>query len=65
MRRVDLATMPLTAQLSLLRRTRVLVSVHGGGLAHMLEMPAGSAVLELNRGGNFHYANLAQVRQLL
>jgi hypothetical protein len=48
----DLAAMPLAAQLSLLRRTRVLVSVHGAGLAYMLGMRTGGAVLEV-RGGQW------------
>jgi hypothetical protein len=59
---VDLAVLPFAAQLRLVAETDLLVGAHGAGLAHLLCMPRGSAVVEVAPepppGASLPYATL-------
>lgn len=58
-RMVDFGTLDVAEQFALARRTSVLVGMHGAALTHQILMAPGGAVVEMNPGGNYHYANFA------
>ncbi|KOS20344.1 EGF domain-specific O-linked N-acetylglucosamine transferase [Escovopsis weberi] len=60
---VDFAALPLAAQLAAVRRTDLLVGVHGAGLTHLMFLQPGSAVVEILPEGFQHkgFRNLAQM----
>ncbi|POR32116.1 Uncharacterized protein TPAR_07686 [Tolypocladium paradoxum] len=60
---VDFATVPFAEQLKTVRRTDLLVGVHGAGLTHLMFLQPGSAVLEILPDGFQHkgFRNLAQM----
>ncbi|PHH86116.1 hypothetical protein CDD83_10693 [Cordyceps sp. RAO-2017] len=60
---VDFAALPFVDQLRLVRRTDLLVGVHGAGLTHLMFLRPGSTVLEILPDGFQHkgFRNLAQM----
>jgi len=60
---VDFEKLPFRQQLEVVRRTDVLVGIHGAGLAHTLFLRPGSAIVEIQPEGFNHqgFRNLAQL----
>jgi protein O-GlcNAc transferase len=60
---VDFEKLTFPRQLGIVRRTDVLVGVHGAGLAHTLFLRPGSAIVEIQPEGFKHqgFRNLAQL----
>lgn len=60
---VEFESMPFARQLEVVRRTDLLVGVHGAGLTHAMFLRPGAAVLEIQPEGFDHkgFRNLAQM----
>ncbi|KZZ87558.1 glycosyltransferase family 61 protein [Moelleriella libera RCEF 2490] len=60
---VDFATIPFGEQLKIIRRTDLLVGVHGAGLTHLMFLQPGASVIEILPEGLQHkgFRNLAQM----
>ncbi|KFH40592.1 EGF domain-specific O-linked N-acetylglucosamine transferase-like protein [Hapsidospora chrysogenum ATCC 11550] len=61
---VDFEKLTFPRQLDVVRRTDVLVGVHGAGLAHMLFLRPGSVIVEIQPEG-FHHQGFRNVAQLM
>jgi hypothetical protein len=57
---IDFARVSLAEQVNLMRRTRLLIGVHGAGLTMMLFMPRRAAVVEISVGPQYHFSSLAR-----
>ena len=57
---VDFVDLSFREQLLLVRRTDLLVGVHGAGLTHALFLPPGAHLIEFATGGGNHFSNLAR-----
>ena len=60
---VDFAAFSFTEQLKIIRRTDILVGVHGAGLTHGMFMPPGSTMVEILPSGVAHkgFRNMAKL----
>jgi protein O-GlcNAc transferase len=60
---VDFAAFSFTEQLKIVRRTDILVGVHGAGLTHGMFMPPGSTMVEILPSGVAHkgFRNMAKL----
>lgn len=60
---LNLETIPITQQVQLMRQSTHLMAPHGAGLAHILNVPTQSDILEIRpllRSGNFCFEKLAK-----
>eukprot|EP00698_Gefionella_okellyi_P018547 TRINITY_DN5569_c0_g1_i1.p1 TRINITY_DN5569_c0_g1~~TRINITY_DN5569_c0_g1_i1.p1 ORF type:complete len:536 (-),score=115.97 TRINITY_DN5569_c0_g1_i1:33-1640(-) len=58
---VDFARISFREQLEVIRKTNILIGMHGAGLSHLLFLPKEAIVVELFQGGQpKHYRNFAK-----